>query len=359
MNQPSIGLTAEDPGKFVLGTAPVEADGSAHFRLPAGVSVFFQALDAEGRAVQTMRTLTYVQPHQTLACVGCHEQRSEAAPNLLAAAMLREPSRLRPAPDGSWPLRYDRLVQPVLDAQCVRCHKPGGEPKAVAKLDLTGGKSYGALLAYGGLTDYIKNNYLLGRSVVGAPAARHSALLAHLAKGHQQVKLAAEDTERLGRTYQRAARSLRQTIALKADLRRRREAAERAVRPIVVAPVTDEEQAEQDEANDRVEELHDPVGRVIAAAYPHDERRQRETWDRFDREADDWAVHDILCFEDLDEHVLEVCRDLGLPEHLARTWRDLPKSDLFHDPYETDEDDDDPRAALAAQYRRILRGDTS
>ncbi|MGB2820871.1 MAG: hypothetical protein WBF17_07815, partial [Phycisphaerae bacterium] len=62
MNSPSIGVTREDPGKCVLGTVPIEPDGSAYFRMPAGVNVFFQALDAHGRAVQTMRTVTYVQP---------------------------------------------------------------------------------------------------------------------------------------------------------------------------------------------------------------------------------------------------------------------------------------------------------
>ncbi len=80
MNLPVLGVSAEDPGKFVLGTVPVEADGSAHFRVPSGVPVFFQALDAQGLAIQTMRTLTYVQPQQTQACVGCHEHRDQAPP---------------------------------------------------------------------------------------------------------------------------------------------------------------------------------------------------------------------------------------------------------------------------------------
>ena len=37
MNFPSMGITHDDPGKCVLGTVPVEADGSAYFRAPAGV----------------------------------------------------------------------------------------------------------------------------------------------------------------------------------------------------------------------------------------------------------------------------------------------------------------------------------
>ncbi len=80
MNQPSIGVSAEDPGKYVLGTAPVASDGSAFFRIPSGVPVFFQALDDKGLALQTMRSLTYVLPGQTLSCVGCHESRDQAPP---------------------------------------------------------------------------------------------------------------------------------------------------------------------------------------------------------------------------------------------------------------------------------------
>ncbi|NQT53570.1 hypothetical protein HQ576_16050, partial [bacterium] len=197
MNHPTIGLTREDPGKFILGSVPVAADGSAHFRVPAGVSVFFQALDEQGRAVQTMRTLTYVQPGQTLSCVGCHEPRSEAAPNVHAAAASQPPTKITAGPEGTWPLRFDRLVQPVLDRHCVKCHKPGGDAKALAKLDLSPAKSYGALLAYGKLGDHVRRHYLLGRSEVGAGGSFASPLLAHLRKGHQKVKLGAADYERL------------------------------------------------------------------------------------------------------------------------------------------------------------------
>ena len=78
MNTPSLGVSHEETGKFVLGTVPVESDGSAYFRIPSGMSVFFQALDADGFALQTMRSLTYVQPGQTLSCIGCHESRYTA-----------------------------------------------------------------------------------------------------------------------------------------------------------------------------------------------------------------------------------------------------------------------------------------
>ena len=69
----------------VLGTVPVEADGSAHFEVPALRSVFFVALDARGHAVKRMQSFTGVQPGETIGCIGCHEHRSSAAIRWLRA----------------------------------------------------------------------------------------------------------------------------------------------------------------------------------------------------------------------------------------------------------------------------------
>jgi hypothetical protein len=227
MNTPVLGVSKQDPGKFVLGTVPVEADGSAYFRVPSGVPVFFQALDENGLAVQTMRTLTYVQPKQTMACIGCHESR-ESAPmaSQRPFALQREPSRLTPGPAGTWPLRYDQLVQPVLDKHCVSCHQPGAagrsggretlgrksasadsgaalrasgsENEKAARLDLTAAKSYDSLLGFGG-EDLKKLAFERGRSIPGECTAAKSKLLALLnpKKGHEGVRLPGEDLNRL------------------------------------------------------------------------------------------------------------------------------------------------------------------
>ena len=77
-NSPRVGLANASPGKQVLGTVPVEPDGSAYFRAPAGIPLAFQALDERGRAIQTMRSLTYLQPGEQAGCVGCHEHRTTA-----------------------------------------------------------------------------------------------------------------------------------------------------------------------------------------------------------------------------------------------------------------------------------------
>jgi len=196
MNYPAMGITRDDPGKFVLGTVPVEPDGSAFFAAPAGVPFFVQALDESGMAVQTMRSATYVQAGQSFSCIGCHEHRHSAPPNTLPAAASRSPSRITPCPDGSWPLDYSVLVQPVLEEHCVRCHQPGADG---AKFDLTRGRSYKAMIDYGtpSLRSHVMERYLAGRSVPGAGAAQTNALWPLLAGGHYDVRLDPDDVERL------------------------------------------------------------------------------------------------------------------------------------------------------------------
>jgi hypothetical protein len=198
MNRPTIGVSEEDPGKFVLGTVPVEADGSAHFRVPSGVPVFFQALDEQGVAIQTMRSLTYTMPGQTLACVGCHEHRDTAPPAAKPAlAAMREPSKLTPGPEGSWPLRFDQLVQPVLDQHCVSCHRPGSDDLEAATLDLTATNAWKALMTFGD-GDLKKRAFERDRSIPGEGTAANSKLWQLLTApgGHKKAGL---DTDALNR----------------------------------------------------------------------------------------------------------------------------------------------------------------
>jgi hypothetical protein len=199
MNSPNLGVSREDPGKFVLGTVPVEEDGSAYFRVPSGISLFFQALDEKGFAVQTMRSLTYVQPNQTLSCIGCHESR-DVAPDISKRplAAMRSPSRIVPGPSGSWPLRFDKLVQPVLDKLCVSCHQEGGDNEKARIFVLTQSKSYENLLSF---ADNDLKNLVFERdsSVVGYCPSRQSKLLSMLTdeNSHEGVRLDADSFNRL------------------------------------------------------------------------------------------------------------------------------------------------------------------
>ena len=198
-NLPCLGVSKEDPGKYVLGTVPVEPDGSASFVVPSGVPVFFQALDESGLAVQTMRTLVYVQPGESSSCIGCHEQRDLAPPGVARpAAALRGASRLTPGPEGTWPLRYDTLVQTVLDRHCTRCHAVGSKNAKAAKINLAEATSYDVLTeAFDG--DLRKLAFERDRSDPGQTPARNSKLFRMLTdgEGHHGVKLAGADRYRL------------------------------------------------------------------------------------------------------------------------------------------------------------------
>ncbi|MFC1806458.1 hypothetical protein ACFL09_05705, partial [Planctomycetota bacterium] len=66
--------------RTVLGTAPVHADGSAHFNVPGDKAVYLQLLDADGLMVQTMRDTTSFKPGERVTCIGCHEPQLTSPP---------------------------------------------------------------------------------------------------------------------------------------------------------------------------------------------------------------------------------------------------------------------------------------
>lgn len=208
------GTNSVNIARAVLGTVPVEADGSAHFIVPARKELFFQALDAEGLAVQTMRSGTEFMPGEKTTCLGCHEPRHSAGASVSAVsplAMRRAPSRLTPDVDGTNPFSYPRLVQPVLDRYCVKCHAK--ESSKASALDSTpvryrrGGymnvattyyKSYISLTPKYGIWKY--SDLRPSEDLVSTPGkigARASKLYKMLAKGHYKVKLPKEDMHRI------------------------------------------------------------------------------------------------------------------------------------------------------------------
>jgi len=123
----------------VLGTVPVEEDGSAFFEVPAMRSVFFVALDENDLSIKRMQSFVTVQPGETSGCVGCHEQRTQTFPHSGATGLLANKHR-RPVPitpiDGLLsPPDYPRDIQPILDRHCVECHNPD---RYEGRVDLTG-----------------------------------------------------------------------------------------------------------------------------------------------------------------------------------------------------------------------------
>ncbi len=202
-NTPRVGFANASPGKQVLGTVPVEPDGSAYFSVPAQIPLAFQALDRNGMAVQTMRSLTYLQPGEHASCIGCHEHRSSApVSQSVALAQQRPPSSITPGPDGSKPLSYPLLVQPVLDRLCVECHRG---PKADGGIVLTGEPAGEFSVSYNALAPLVPYSEWKGTPADNSEpltrpdlfGARASKLTQLLLKGHEGVVLSAEDMARL------------------------------------------------------------------------------------------------------------------------------------------------------------------
>ncbi|MCX6359526.1 MAG: hypothetical protein NT029_06965 [Armatimonadetes bacterium] len=194
---PAVGVPSGSPGKQVLGTVPVEADGSAYFRLPARREVALQALDHRGMAVQIMRSGIYVQPGERASCSGCHERRTSGPLAAAPMASRRAPSRILPGPDGSKPMSYPILVQPVLDKLCVSCHsgpKPGGGVELTGRIDGHYTASYNAMSARVPYSD-MNNSEPVSRP--GRYGSTGSSVMKLVLAGHGGVKASPADIERL------------------------------------------------------------------------------------------------------------------------------------------------------------------
>lgn len=133
---PVVSAIQDDGVKRILGTAVIEKDGSVAFEAPPGKSLHFQLLDEHYRALQTMRSFTGVMPGERRGCVGCHEMQQVAPVAGQVTATSKRPQKLVPPPWGAEvSVGYERLVQPVLEKHCGKCHR--GDGKGREKLDLT------------------------------------------------------------------------------------------------------------------------------------------------------------------------------------------------------------------------------
>ena len=213
-NTPPLGLAGEENGRAVLGTVPVASDGSVRFRAPAHKPLLFHLLDEHGRAVQIMRSLTYLQPGERMSCTGCHEGRSKVVRNVLTEAGRHEPSAIKPGPYDGKPFSFMRVAQPVLDKHCVQCHGATAPPKGI---DLTGTPDRGFTRSYWALLQdidarrqteagkpveplvprYVQRNQIQMTQPGGQNGSRGSLLLKMIDRGHHKVSLSAEDNRRL------------------------------------------------------------------------------------------------------------------------------------------------------------------
>jgi len=138
---PAISVFQADGVKRILGTTPIEADGSICMELPAGAAISFQMLDENKQCIHVMRSFTGVMPGEMRGCFGCHESNLSTRGNPAAAsnsiAMRKGPKKPVEPPWGyRTSISYARFVQPVLDKHCAKCHNDT-KHKAYKKLNMT------------------------------------------------------------------------------------------------------------------------------------------------------------------------------------------------------------------------------
>jgi len=218
----AVGLDGPWDVKRVLGTVPVEPDGSALFRIPANTPITLQPLDAEGKALQLMRSWLVGMPGETVSCAGCHEPQSTTPPSLDVLAADRPVSEIEPWYGPPRNFSFKREVQPVIDKYCVGCHRPDSpvSNSAGGIADLRGTRltsdyasanhhsdyafKYRAAktfsVGYFELSRYVRRPGLENDLHLLAPLEFHAdttELVQMLRRGHYNVKLDAEAWDRL------------------------------------------------------------------------------------------------------------------------------------------------------------------
>ena len=185
--------------KRVLGTIPVEEDGSANFQVPSGRYLYFQLLDEDKKMVQSMRSGVIVHPGETNGCIGCHEDRLSAPPNLnrMPMALRNKPHILAEDVENQVAFSYVREVQPIFDRHCISCHD----------FDKEAGKS---LILAGDRNPYFNASYVdlhvkkQLACIGGGPAqlqqayawgSHKSNLVKVLEEGHKHISLTEEEME--------------------------------------------------------------------------------------------------------------------------------------------------------------------
>jgi formylglycine-generating enzyme required for sulfatase activity len=196
---PLIGTQAGWDVKRVIGTAAVEADGSAYFQIPANTPISLQPLDEEGRAVQLMRSWLVGMPGEHVSCVGCHEERRSSLPLKTSMANRRG---VRPLEDWYGPPRpfaFAHEVYPVLERYCIGCHKDSPEVGPRSKPSYQNPE-----IAYNTLHPYVHRPGVEADMALVNPMEYHastSIVVQMLEKGHHGVNLAGMDRESRNRLY--------------------------------------------------------------------------------------------------------------------------------------------------------------
>jgi formylglycine-generating enzyme required for sulfatase activity len=208
-----VGLDGPWDIKRIIGTVPVEADGSAYFRVPANTPISVQPLDGDGQAIQLMRSWMTAMPGETLSCGGCHDPQNSTPPTSKCLALSKPPAAITPWHGPTRGFSFVREVQPVLDRLCVGCHDGSAEPGRSALPDLraappvhpqagNAGYNNGTQFtpSYLALRSYVRGHTIESDMHLLTPcefSADTTELIQILRAGHHGVTPNAEDWDRL------------------------------------------------------------------------------------------------------------------------------------------------------------------
>jgi len=181
----------------ILGTVPVESDGSAYFELPANRPIFYVALDENNLSCRRMQSFTCLRPGETTSCIGCHNSRNHSNANIGSArrvkALQHPPSKITPIEGIEDVPDFMRDVQPVLDKYCIRCHNTEDRK---GRLSLEGDMGVTYSISYYSLA--MREQIADGRNGLGNQPPRSlgssaSPLLRKLEGAHHSEKASRED----------------------------------------------------------------------------------------------------------------------------------------------------------------------
>ncbi|MHB8951609.1 MAG: SUMF1/EgtB/PvdO family nonheme iron enzyme [Pirellulaceae bacterium] len=210
-----VGMEGPWDIKRILGTVPVEEDGSAIFRVPASTPISVQPLDADGKAVQLMRSWFTGMPGEYVSCAGCHENRNTSPATQPTLASQRAPHLITPWHGPARGFNFEREVQPVLDKFCVGCHDGRVDEQGQTVVDLRGLEritDYTSAYHFGGVdAGHFSTSYVALHRFVRRPGlesdyhvlmpmefhADTTDLVRMLTYGHHGVQLDAEAWDRL------------------------------------------------------------------------------------------------------------------------------------------------------------------
>ncbi len=197
--QDKLGVDGPWDIKCVLGTVPVEPDGSALFYVPANLPISFQPLDAEGKAIQLMRSWSTAMPGEDVSCVGCHQDQNAGPAVKSTIASRRTPSKIAPWHGPVRGFSFKREVEPVVDRYCADCHHPEAVETAGRPV-LQTVKGPPIRDAYMFLRRLVRTPTMESDMHVCEPYEYHAdttELVRMLQTGHYDVKLDAEAWDRI------------------------------------------------------------------------------------------------------------------------------------------------------------------